>query len=201
MASSNVLQAVRQHLLEHFSGYRHDEAQVTFLGATPMTVMRFVPPQLGPCDEDPGNADIVWYCSVGCSEFPMDPEAINPNPAGPRAEVMLGVRRGLDAVLRSLAVIASSPAIEGVVLREGFLLDLESPLWPGSAFTGVVLERGNVAPLAGDWGADVQFFRAVPVTQTEAAWVRLKGAAALREAWDEAGVDTFDPDRRAVNPR
>ncbi|MBB1038981.1 suppressor of fused domain protein, partial [Dietzia natronolimnaea] len=35
---------------------------------------------------------------------------------------------------------------------------------------------------------------------TEAAWVRLKGAGELEDAWAEAGIDVTDPARRAVNP-
>jgi hypothetical protein len=41
---------------------------------------------------------------------------------------------------------------------------------------------------------------ATPITATEAAWVRLKGADAMREAWQQDGVDVFDPRRRAANP-
>ncbi|PRC53098.1 Suppressor of fused protein (SUFU), partial [Mycobacterium sp. ITM-2017-0098] len=41
---------------------------------------------------------------------------------------------------------------------------------------------------------------AVPITATEAAWVRLKGADARREAWVQDGVDTTDPQRRAASP-
>ncbi len=44
----------------------------------------------------------------------------------------------------------------------------------------------------------VQFLEVVPLTGTEAAWVRLKGAAALREAWTEAGIDVRDPGRGAA---
>ena len=47
----------------------------------------------------------------------------------------------------------------------------------------------------------VQFIAAVPVTRTEAAWVRLKGAEAMRQAWRDDGVDVLDrggPHRRRV---
>ena len=54
-------------------------------------------------------------------------------------------------------------------------------------------------PLPGD-SAPVTVFRAVPVTHTEAAWVRMKGAAELEKAWAEAGIDVTDPGRSAVNP-
>lgn len=186
--------AVAARLGEHFADHRRDEASVTFLGTDPMKVLRYVP--------QPGSGDdVVWYCTLGCSNQPMDPATMNPDPNGPRAELVLGLRRGVDAVLKTLAIAAASPAVEGVVLRPGFLLDLETPLWPGAAFTGFVLEAAALPEVTGDWGAGVQLLQAVPVTQTEAAWVRLKGAAALREAWDEAGVDVTDPDRPAVNPR
>jgi hypothetical protein len=41
---------------------------------------------------------------------------------------------------------------------------------------------------------------AIPITATEAAWVRLKGADAMREAWQQDGVDVLDPSRRAAQP-
>jgi hypothetical protein len=44
----------------------------------------------------------------------------------------------------------------------------------------------------------VHFLSAVPVTQTEGAWVRLKGAEAMRQAWADDGVDVLDPLRAAA---
>ena len=41
----------------------------------------------------------------------------------------------------------------------------------------------------------VRFLRAIPITANEAAWVRLKGADALREAWAEASIDIADASR------
>ena len=45
----------------------------------------------------------------------------------------------------------------------------------------------------------VRFLGVVPLTGTEAAWVRLRGAEALREAWTEAGIDIRDPHRSAAS--
>ena len=42
---------------------------------------------------------------------------------------------------------------------------------------------------------------ATPITATEAAWVRLKGADAMREAWRTDGVDVLDPGRAAPPSR
>jgi hypothetical protein len=46
----------------------------------------------------------------------------------------------------------------------------------------------------------VRFLSATPITATEAAWVRLKGADAMREAWRADGVDVLDPNRPAAQP-
>ncbi len=45
----------------------------------------------------------------------------------------------------------------------------------------------------------MRFLGVVPLTGTEAAWVRLRGAEALREAWTEAGIDIRDPHRSAAS--
>ncbi|MDV8000582.1 suppressor of fused domain protein [Rhodococcus sp. IEGM 1408] len=189
--SSSVLGAVRDHLVAHL-GAEPQEASVTFLGAPPIRVLRFVENETG----------LVRYASLGCSAEPMgDPSALVPDPTAPRAELLMVLRQGVDGLVRALAVLAAAPAVEGLVLVEGALIDLGEPLWPGAAFTAVVLRAPEIpdVELGGD-AAPVQVFRAVPVTHTEAAWVRLKGAAELEEAWAEAGIDVADPARRAVNP-
>lgn len=111
------------------------------------------------------------------------------------------LRGGVDGLVRALAVLAAAPAVEGLVLKDGALIDLGEPLWPGAAFMAVVLREPELADVeVGGQAAPVRIFRAIPVTHTEAAWVRLKGAAELEQAWSEAGVDVADPARPAVNP-
>lgn len=186
-----ILAAVRAHLEERY-GPEPQEASVTFLGAAPIRVLRFVDVETG----------VVRYVSLGCSAEPMgDPSALVPDPTAPRAELSLVLRGGVDGVVRALAVLAASPAVDGLVLSEGALIDLGEPLWPGAAFTAVVLRAPEVpdVDLPGD-AAPVRVFRAVPVTHTEAAWVRMKGVEELEEAWAEAGIDVTDPARSAVNP-
>ncbi|MDT5083852.1 MAG: hypothetical protein QOJ61_895, partial [Mycobacterium sp.] len=69
-------------------------------------------------------------------------------------------------------------------------------------FTAVLLgvsDIGDVelaAPLE-----PVTVLSATPITATEAAWVRLKGAEAMREAWRVDGVDVLNPARPAAQPR
>jgi hypothetical protein len=68
-------------------------------------------------------------------------------------------------------------------------------------FTAVLLGRSDIPDLPLDPPRDpVTFLSATPITATEAAWVRLKGAEAMRQAWQSDGVDVLDPNRRATQP-
>lgn len=189
-----VLPAVRTHLTAHLSGpggAEPESASVTFLGLEPIDVLRFR-------RSDTGH---IRFATLGCSRHPMgDPTAMVADPSrGPRAELILTLRNaeGITAgVHRTLALLAALPAVEGVVLTEDALLDLGEPLWDGAPFTAVLLEPADVPDLELPEPADpVRFFDAIPLTGTEAAWKRLRGADALREAWTEAGIDLRDPNR------
>ena len=97
-------------------------------------------------------------------------------------------------------MLAAAPSVEGVVLLEDALLDLGEPLWKDTAFTAVLLGDSGIEDLTLPEPFDpVRFLGVVPLTGTEAAWVRLRGAEALREAWTEAGIDIRDPHRSAAS--
>ncbi|MDA0252974.1 MAG: suppressor of fused domain protein, partial [Actinobacteria bacterium] len=65
----------------------------------------------------------------------------------------------------------------------------------------VLLGDSEIPELSLDPPADpVTFLSAVPITQTEGAWVRLKGGQAMRQAWSDDGVDVLDPGRPAARP-
>ncbi len=192
-----IVDDARAHLSQHYAGRGFAppvSASVTFLGLEPMTVQRWV------------GDGVVAFASVGCSRHPMtDPNALVTVDDGPRAEVVLEVRpaasgpgAALDGVHRSLAILAATPAVEGLVLAPDALVDLSAPLWAGAPFTAVLLGESTVPDLNRADGEPVRFLRADPITANEAAWVRLKGAAALREAWTEAGIDPADPGRPAA---
>ena len=188
---SPVSEAVTAHLLAAW-GPEPARASVTFLGVNPLDVLRF----------GPDAERLVRYATVGASETPMGDAAdsVTDPVRGPRAELVLTVRGGVDGALRSLAVLAATPAVEGLVLVADALIDLSEPLWDGAAFTAVLLGPGELADLELPEPADpVRFLDVVPVTATEAAWVRLRGAEALREAWAEADVDVRDAGRSAVS--
>lgn len=184
--------AVGAHLRRELGPSEPSSASVTFLGVQPLDVLRFGP--------DPER--VVRYATVGCARHPMgEPDELVADPVrGPRAELVVALRGGVDGLLRSLAVLAATPAVEGLVLQPDALVDLGTPLWEGTAFTAVLLAASaEVPPLVlGEPMEDVQFLDAVPLTGTEAAWVRLRGAQALRTAWAEAAIDARDPGRSAV---
>lgn len=201
---SELLAQVREHLSAHFAGLGVDaepeSASVTFLGVERMDVLRW-----GPVDRMYHDG-LYHYVSVGCSRHPMaDPSAAVADPVrGPRAEVVMSLRGGAPTpgLARSLAVVAATPAVDGVVLETDLLVDLSAPLWDGAPFTAVLLGESLIADLPAQPPRDaVRFMAAVPITPTEAAWVRLKGAEAMRNAWFDDRVDVFDPDRPASSPR
>ena len=200
---SQPLTAVSDHLRAHFATMgidgAPDVASVTFLGVERIDVLRFGP------DHRAGLETVYHYVSLGCSRYPMaDGAAVVTDPVrGPRAEIALSLRVGApaDGLARSIAVMAATPAVEGVVLGAGALVDLSGPLWTAAPFTAVLLGTSEIPELALQSPRDpVQFLSAVPVTQTEAAWVRLKGAEAMRQAWADDSVDVLDPLRPASSP-
>lgn len=194
----DVLAAVRAHVRAHFAAAGlpapPEAASVTFLGSEQIEVLRFGPDADG----------VMSYVSVGCSRHPMfDPtEMVADAVHGPRAEIAVALRGSTPPGLsRSIAIVAAAPAVEGLILQADALIDLESALWDSAPFTAFLLghsDFGDVelpAPLPA-----VSVLAATPITATEAAWVRLKGPAAMREAWQADGVDVLDPYRRAANP-
>ena len=71
----------------------------------------------------------------------------------------------------------------------------------GVPFTAFLLDRSEISDIALPAPHDpVTVLSATPITPTEAAWVRLKGAEAMREAWRTDGVDVLDPGRKASAP-
>ena len=195
---TDVLAQVRAHLHEHFvrAGVtgEPDAASVTFLGTERIDVLRF----------GPSTDGVYHYVSLGCSRHPMfDPtEMVTDSLHGPRAEVVVALRGSSPTGLsRSVAILAAAPAVEGLILEPDALVDLQSPLWDTTPFTAFLLGRSDIddVPLPAP-RPPVTVLSATPITGNEAAWVRLKGADAMREAWAQDGVDTLDPSRKAARP-
>jgi hypothetical protein len=171
---------------------------VTFLGTERIDVLRFGP------DFSLGPDGAYHYVSLGCSRHPMfDPtEMVTDAIHGPRAEVVVSLRGPTPKGLaRSVAVLAAAPAVEGLILEADALVDLGEPLWASAPFTAMLLGDSDIddVPLPPP-RPPVRILSATPITATEAAWVRLKGADAMREAWQADAVDVLDPSRPAARP-
>ncbi|UEA59578.1 suppressor of fused domain protein [Gordonia otitidis] len=185
--STSVTDAVHDFLVVRL-GVEPQRASVTFLGVEAIDVERYV------VDDD------VVFATVGCSRHPMtDPGDLHPDPVrGPRAELVVRMHAGvaMPGVHRRLATVAAAPAVEGLVLDADALVDLGEPLWDGAPFTALLTGADELGEIAlPEPMAPVRLLRAVPITANEAAWVRLKGADELREAWAEANIDVADPRR------
>ncbi|MCW2723373.1 MAG: Suppressor of fused domain protein [Frankiales bacterium] len=182
-----MLVAVEAHLLTVF-GSDSGRAGVSFLGTERVDVLRFGPDADG----------LVRYATLGMARAPMgDPGAEVVLADGPRAELLLSVRGLHDTVLRRLAVLAASPAVEGLVIGPGAGLDIGEPLWDGGRFTAVlVAEPGGLVPdLPVADVEPVRFLPLLPMTPNESAWKRVHGAPALEERWLAQGLDLRDPAR------
>ena len=191
MDGDQVLSLVEAHLMSAL-GQDSGRAGVSFLGSERVDVLRFGPDAQG----------LVRYVTVGMSRAPMaDPGADLVARHGPRAELVLSVRGLRDSVLRRLAALAASPAVEGVVVAPGAGLDLAEPLWDGGRCTAVLVGEpgGLVADLGLDGEEPVRFLPLLAMTPNEAAWKRVHGGAALEARWLAQGTDLRDPDRPQVD--
>ncbi len=182
--------------LEAALGPHSGKGSVTFLGTETIDVLRFGPAPDG----------LISYATVGMSMHPMSSAGVGTvDPAGPRAELLLSLRArpgtSHPGVLRSLAILASSPAVEGVVIGPGASLTLGEPLVDGSRVVAVlVAEPGGLVDDLVLEGAvsPVRFFPLLPLTAEEAAFKRAHGAGALEERWLAYGTDLRDPARSSV---
>ena len=185
--SPSVTDTVHEYVVSEL-GVEPQRASVTFLGVEPIDVERFA------LDDD------VVFVTVGCARHPMtDPSDLHADPLrGPRAELVVRMhnRVPMPGLHRRLATVAAAPAVEGLILAPDALVDLGEPLWDGAPFTALLTVADDLGELALPESMEpVRFLRTIPITANEAAWVRLKGADALREAWAEAGIDIADPRR------
>ncbi|MFT4396521.1 suppressor of fused domain protein [Gordonia lacunae] len=195
---SEAVTEVVGRFLEDRLGTTPQRASVTFLGVEPIDVLRFA-------SGETGDRPTVVYVTSGCARHPMsDPTDLHADPVrGPRAELVVRMSAGtpLPGLHKRMATLAAAPAVEGLIIAVDALVDLGEPLWDGSPFTAVLLEADELGIVELPEPMDpVTMLRAIPITANEAAWVRLKGADALREAWREAEIDVTRPDRASATP-
>jgi hypothetical protein len=190
----DVLVAVEAHACAVL-GADSGRASVSFVGVERLDVLRFGP--------DPNQ--LYRYLTLGMSRRPMaDPAAAVVDDSGPRAELVLTITGQHDSVLRPLAMLAASPAVEGVVIRPGATLSAGGPLWDGSRFSAVLVgdpgDPGDPVPDLG-LGPDsepVRFLPVLPITAEEQAYKLVHGPEALTALWSAQRLDLTDPHRPAA---
>jgi hypothetical protein len=161
-------------------------ASVSFLGLDPIEVLRFE------------SDRVVSYVTLGMSRQPMTAsDAPRLADSGPRAELLVQTRADAGQIWRQLAVLAASPAVEGVVYAEGITVDLGQPLAVESRCTGGLVVASALPSIATHRGW-VDVLRLLPATSTELAWCRVRGSAELRERWDQQQTDVLDLTRAPV---
>ncbi|MDR1998572.1 MAG: suppressor of fused domain protein [Frankiaceae bacterium] len=193
MPGDEVLRAVEAALIQRF-GATPARASVSFVGLERLEVLRW------------RSGAIAWLATLGASRHPMSAgDSMHVDPVrGPRAEILVRVRDdgGASAALvRAMAVVAASPAVESMVLRPDATIDLGAALGPGSRCTGFLLGASDAADVdPGIPGVEpVSLLEAWPVTAHELAWARARGAAALRDQLVGEGVDIADLGRRSAS--
>jgi hypothetical protein len=190
VANDSTLAHVDRALAEHF-GHAPVRASVAFVGVEAIEVLRFEP--------IPGERA---YLSLGMSRHPMTSASeLVQATDGPRAELMLHLEDPTDRfmdVWRQVAILAASPAVEGIVLAPGMTVDLGQPLASGSLCTGVLVDESSVGSVQSPAGP-VEILLIHPATPNELAWSRVKGAAALLGRWAERGTPLLDLARSQVD--
>ena len=189
----DVLVAVDLHLVSTL-GPDAGRAGISFVGTDRIDVARFH-----------GHDGLVHYVTLGMARAPLpEPTAtVVETVSGPRAELVLTLRRREDSVVRRLAIVAAAPVVEGLRLVPGASVDLRQPLWDGAPFTGLLIAqpRALVPDLPLEPDADgrqrgpVSFLPVIPLLPAEVALKREQGTAALEERWLLSGTDLRDPDR------
>jgi hypothetical protein len=156
LPGDDLLVTVEAHLLSAL-GADSGRATVSFVGVDRIDVLRFGPAEDGS----------TTYATLGMSRRPMvDPTVVAPDVTeGPRAELLLRTGEPQDSVLRSLAVLAATPAVEGLVVRPGATIRLGQPLWDGAAATAVTVGEPTDVPDL-DLGSDRGVVRFLPVEPT-----------------------------------
>jgi hypothetical protein len=185
-----ILTLVEAHVVSVLGG-DSGRASVSFLGTERVDVLRF----------GPGRDGLVHYVTLGMSRAPMtaaDADIIAAD--GPRAELVLTVRGLHDTALGQLGVLASAPAVEGMVVVPGSRLEMGAPLWADAPFSAVLVgQPDGLIPSLDEPAVDI--LPIFPMTPNELAWARVHGSETLLERWLADGTDLRDPGRRAVDLR
>lgn len=114
-----------------------------------------------------------------------------------RAEFLLGLHPGPDAVASSFAALGLYGQRHGLTVTSGDTVPSEGPLWPGTDMMAfLILEQEEILPrFQLPDGSHVHFLQAIPLHESELAFKRSRGATALMNWWESKQMPFWDSHR------
>ncbi|WP_314324291.1 suppressor of fused domain protein [Paenarthrobacter ilicis] len=138
------------------------------------------------------------YVTVGAVSGPSS----EPGRVTHRAEFLLGLRPGQDAVASPFAALALYGRRNGVLVADGHTIPSDGPLWPGTEMMAfLVRNQETVIPSVQlSDGSHVHFLQAIPLYECELLYKRRHGMDALMGHWEERLVPFWDSEREPDVP-
>ena len=143
-------------------------------------------------DADLNPERVFLYATAGMSEYPLtdyDPTH--------RLELFTGLLPERDDIALPLAMLALSPVIRNTHLAANHTMTFPEPLWPGTDMHSFLVRQPSteIVPALALDVVHIQFLQAIPVFASEVAFKSVHGADALIQAWYQAKVPFWNPDR------
>lgn len=153
-----------------------DSVEITFVGAEPVTVMRLV---------DRQKLQVHFIARTLTDEQPKNEALI--------FTFRVDTGEDLAQVHHSLAILAASPQLEGLTFVHNAIVNLSASLWKESLFTSVlVCEKASN-------NEEITLYQLTPISELEAAFVRIHSAEELHNIWNNNKIDPYDPHRVVKN--
>ena len=139
------------------------------------------------------------YVTVGASE--ASPHSVGEH--SHRAEFMLGLRPGPDAVASPFAALGLYGQRNGVNVTGGDTVPSDGPLWPGTEMMAfLVLDQEEVLPpIQLVDGCHVHFLQAIPLHESELVFKRSQGMEALMGWWESKQMPFWESVREPEVPK
>ena len=182
----DLIQSVREHY-QNLWGEPSREAHFEIMGKET---------DLFKWDADLNPEKVFLYATAGMSEYPLadyDPTH--------RLELYTGLLPERDEIANPLSLLALSPVIRNTHLAANHTMTFPEPLWPGTDMRGFLVRKPKVeiVPSLALKEVHVEFLQVIPVFPSEIAFKSKHGADALIQAWHEAKIAFWNPDRSPLS--
>lgn len=183
---SDLIQSVREHY-QNLWGEPSREAHFEIMGKET---------DLFKWDAELNPEKVFLYATAGMSEYQLagyDPTH--------RLELYTGLLPERDGIANTLSMLALSPVIRNTHLAANHTMTFPEPLWPGTEMHSFLVRkpRVEIVPSLALKDVHIEFLQAIPIFPSEVAFKSKHGADALIQAWYEARVPFWKPDRSPLN--